>query len=64
MHLVPTIMNSDDYSDLADLNSDEYKRKQKSYRIKNVFKVPSATTYTVQPPYGEKLHVHLRLSRF
>ena len=57
-------MNSDDdFSDLTDLESDEYKEKPKrkqagktakdnGYRIKNVLKVPRATTYTAQALYG------------
>ena len=58
-------MNSDDdFSDLTDLDSpDEYKEKPKKktnnktakdggYRIRNVLKVPRATTYTAQALYG------------
>ena len=59
-------MNSDDdFSDLTDLDSaDEYKEKPKKksnykttkdggYRIRNVLKVPRATTYTAQALYGK-----------
>jgi hypothetical protein len=59
-------MDSDgSYSDLTDLDSDDYKEKpskkkpngtaQKSggYKIKNALKVPRATTYTAQALYGE-----------
>lgn len=57
-------MDSDgSYSDLTDLESDEYKEKPKKkptgnvpknggYRIKNALKVPRATTYTAQALYG------------
>lgn len=59
-------MDSDgSYSDLTDLESDEYKEKPKKkstgnvpknggYRIKNALKVPRATTYTAQALYGER----------
>jgi hypothetical protein len=63
-------MNSDgDFSDLTELDSaDEYTEKTKkksssksvkdgSYRIRNVLKVPRATTYTAQALYGEKSRV-------
>lgn len=60
-------MNSDDdYSDLTDIDSGEYEEKPKKkkgkssvaakeggYRLKNVLKVPRATTYTTQALYGE-----------
>ncbi|RDB19010.1 hypothetical protein Hypma_014369 [Hypsizygus marmoreus] len=54
-------MDFEDYSDLTDIDSDDYKPKAKKksagtrgqhsaggYRIKNVLKVPRATTYTAQ----------------
>jgi hypothetical protein len=66
--LLLTIMGSeDDYSDLTDLESDDYiesKSKKKSaaksggksgYRIKNALKAPRATTYTAQALYGMEL---------
>jgi hypothetical protein len=60
------MISDDDFSDLTEIESDEeYKAKPKkktgpkvaakdgSYRIKNVLKVPRATTYTAQALYGE-----------
>ena len=61
--------SEDDFSDLTDLESDDYTEsknnnsKKKSskggrksgsgYRIKNALKVPRATTYTAQALYGK-----------
>ena len=63
--------SEDDFSDLTDLESDDYtesknnsKRKSSKggsrksgsgYRIKNALKVPRATTYTAQALYGKSL---------
>lgn len=61
--------SEDDFSDLTDLESDDYaesKSKKKSstanksarksgYKIKNALKVPRATTYTAQALYGKQL---------
>ena len=62
--------SEDDFSDLTDLESDDYtesksnsKKKSSSkgggrksgYRIKNALKVPRATTYTAQALYGKSL---------
>ena len=58
--------SEDDFSDLTDLESDDYteskSRKKKptagksggksGYRIKNALKAPRATTYTAQALYG------------
>jgi hypothetical protein len=56
--------SDDDFSDLTDLESDNYtetKSKKKStaksggkpgYKIRNALKVPRATTYTAQALYG------------
>ena len=65
-------MDQDDYSDLTDLDSDEYeskpnKKSSKSkggsthsgYRIKNALKVPRATTYTAQALHGMSFAVPL-----
>ena len=60
--------SEDDFSDLTDLESDDYtesksnsKRKsskggsrKSGYRIKNALKVPRATTYTAQALYGKQ----------
>jgi len=59
--------DDDDYSDLTDIDNDEYgpsssrKKSSKSnssasaaggFRVKNALKVPRPTTYTVQALYG------------
>jgi hypothetical protein len=62
-------MSDDDFSDLTDIDSDNYtdtKKKKKStaqlggksaYKIKNALKVPRATTYTAQALYGMKFSI-------
>ena len=64
-------MDDDDYSDLTDLDSDEYEAKptkkgtksksgaHTGYRIKNALKVPRATTYTAQALHGPSSSVSL-----
>ena len=59
--------SDDDFSDLTDLESDDYtesKGRKKSatksggkpgYKIKNALKVPRATTYTAQALYGMEI---------
>jgi len=66
-----TAMDDDDYSDLTDLESDEYESKPNKkttkskdgthtgYRIKNALKVPRATTYTAQALHGASFSVPL-----
>ena len=68
--------SEDEFSDLTDLESDEYteskgKKKSKtksggksSYRIRNALKVPRATTYTAQALYGMESSKFLQLTRF
>lgn len=67
-------MSDDDFSDLTDIDSDDYadtKTKKKStaksggksaYKIKNALKVPRATTYTAQALYGMEFFFFLARS--